>query len=145
MTEGPGGLESDPEGYSSNKRRWSHLFHMSIYRTVGCKEYTYAPNWKSLCEPASLPLTTDYKPTSSELNIRFAEGNHTLNADDAGPYRYRTEELLRELVSQRLVQGYQLVIPPKPRKDVLKGKAPAGKVALCHSRAPAKYVSEMHS
>jgi len=118
MAEGPGWVDSNSEGYTSNKRRWSHLFHTCIYRTVGQAEYNYAPNWKSLCEPASLPITTDYKPDPSELNTRFVEANHLLN--DAGLYSARTEELLRELVAQRLMQGYQLVVPPKSRKSTVR-------------------------
>lgn len=44
---------------------------MHIFSGIGGVSYTntypFPPNWKSLTEPASLPLTTDYFPEASEL------------------------------------------------------------------------------
>lgn len=34
---------------------------------------SFVPNWKSLCEPAVMPLTTDFLPSQSELQTHFAE------------------------------------------------------------------------
>ncbi|KAL6063738.1 DEP domain-containing protein [Balamuthia mandrillaris] len=122
-SQGPGGWQcsTSPDNYSSNRRRWSHLFHESIYSTVEHKEYAYAPNWKSLCEPASLPITTDYCPTDTEFRQNFLESNHTLNADDSGPYKDKTKALLREIVAQRLEQGYQIIVSPPPLHDPSRG------------------------
>ncbi len=39
LNEGPGGLESGLDSYSSSRRRWSHLFHTSIYHTVGTRTF----------------------------------------------------------------------------------------------------------
>ena len=36
------------------------------------------PNWKSLCQPAVLPLTTDYWRAQAELRLNYSEYNHTL-------------------------------------------------------------------
>lgn len=88
MAEGPG-WQTGPN-VSSDRRRWSHLFHQNIYDTVGMKliylvwlslvnlsfptehkEYAYAPNWQSISEPASLPITTDYRPSQPVLYVGF--------------------------------------------------------------------------
>lgn len=46
-----------------NHRRWSHVF------PPGEVEFKHAPgpNWKSLCQPAILPLTTDACPTPEQI------------------------------------------------------------------------------
>jgi hypothetical protein len=89
--------------------------------------YPYPPNWKSLTEPASLPLTTDYFPSPTDLypfifdktytasltssrNKMYTEYNTIISLVDENLYQNNTEALLRELISQRLSQGYQLVV-----------------------------------
>ncbi|KNC71638.1 hypothetical protein SARC_15823, partial [Sphaeroforma arctica JP610] len=48
---------------SYSRRRWSHLEHLTV---AGRRPIQHGPNWKSLCVPACLPLTTDYYPSNEE-------------------------------------------------------------------------------
>lgn len=57
-----------PEKISSTRRRWLHIFSVSGPTGIVANTYPYSsPNWKSLCEPGSLPLTTDYFPSEKDL------------------------------------------------------------------------------
>ena len=40
-------------------------------------------NWKSLTEPAILPLTTDYFPSPAELTSDFVTGSYSVTLPDA--------------------------------------------------------------
>lgn len=91
-----------------NRRRWSHVFppgEVEFKRHAG-------PNWKSLCQPAVLPLTVDYHPAQKELSDeRKYQFNHyeiRLDAMDRSYYKDHSE-LLLELVTQRLIQDFQAV------------------------------------
>jgi hypothetical protein len=71
--------------------------------------------WKSLCSPASLPLTTDYFPSSEELAELYQEYTYTVSLNDEDSVAdkdplVRTETLWLELIAQRLAQGFQLVV-----------------------------------
>jgi hypothetical protein len=71
----------------------------------------HGPHWKSLTQPASLPLTTDYIPSQSELNKDFEESPHTLAfIPEDNVYQDKIDDMMKELISQRLLQGYQLVV-----------------------------------
>eukprot|EP01113_Clastostelium_recurvatum_P024750 TRINITY_DN2956_c0_g3_i1.p1 TRINITY_DN2956_c0_g3~~TRINITY_DN2956_c0_g3_i1.p1 ORF type:complete len:1621 (+),score=302.44 TRINITY_DN2956_c0_g3_i1:34-4896(+) len=113
---------------SSNRRRWSHLwFSPNTYifgRTLKAATNAVAvgnpsipshttsltPNWKSLCEPASLPITTDFFPSQTELNSKYEEYGHVLTLPiGENMYQNNLRLLLMELISQRLAQGYQLI------------------------------------
>lgn len=95
-------------GMSGHLRRWHHVFpqmHRKKKQLV---------KWNSLCTPACLPLTTDYFPTADELSESFQEYTYTVSLNEESfsdnlPLM-RTDQLLMELVSQRLVQGFQAVI-----------------------------------
>ena len=89
---------------SQESRRWSHVFHsgeIEFKRRSG-------PNWKSLCQPAILPITIDYiddlsKVPSTPVNVA------TLGSSDEA-YRYESfSDLLVEMVKQRLIKDYQVV------------------------------------
>ncbi|XP_070501407.1 GATOR complex protein Iml1 isoform X4 [Chironomus tepperi] len=77
-------------------------------------------DWKSLTIPACLPITTDYFPDKRALNNDYVLSIYTLLPDDVNADFMRlravqrkplsTEEVFRELVSQRLSQGFQLII-----------------------------------
>ncbi|CAM9646051.1 unnamed protein product, partial [Phaeothamnion confervicola] len=90
-----------------NRRRWSHVF------PPGEIEFKQMPGpiWKSLCQPAILPLTTDYLPPREEVDRDYKESFWALTLpDDPTNKRYDTDaELLEELVCQRLAQDFQLV------------------------------------
>jgi DEP domain-containing protein 5 len=88
---------------------------------------TSITNWKSLTTPACLPLTTDFFPTDDELKQLYSENTYTVTpADDANPYQddsanemERVEALLVELISQRLSQGFQLIVSNAIEKIVV--------------------------
>lgn len=77
------------------------------------------PNWKSLCQPATLPLTTDYLPSPEQIRWAYTESFYTLTIPDDAPPSSSTsssssscrshQELLDEMVCQRLSQDFQLV------------------------------------
>jgi len=91
-----------------NRRRWSHVFppgEIEFKRQSG-------PNWKSLCQPAVLPLTTDFHPEEYELNdqskYEFSHYSIFIDALDLSYYK-SLDELLMEMVIQRIIQDYQIV------------------------------------
>ncbi|XP_017098288.2 GATOR complex protein Iml1 isoform X1 [Drosophila bipectinata] len=77
-------------------------------------------DWKSLTIPACLPITTDYFPDKRSLNNDYVITDYTLLPDDVNHdyaqsravYRkpLSTEEVCKEIVSQRLAQGFQLIV-----------------------------------
>lgn len=87
-------------------------------------------DWKSLTIPACLPITTDYFPDERSLQIDFLVSDYNLLPDDVNAdyaqqkaiYRppLTTKEVFEELVSQRLAQGFQLIVRPYPRKKPTK-------------------------
>jgi hypothetical protein len=70
-----------------------------------------------------LPITTDFFPEKRSLNNDYVLSNYTLLPDDVNDDFMRlravqrdplkTEEVFKELVSQRLAQGFQLIILPE--------------------------------
>lgn len=84
-------------------RRWQHVFPRPL-RTASVK-------WKSLCSPAALPLTTEHFPTAEQLRTEYQENPYVIsqNEDDEDLVRNR-EELVREMISQRFKQGFQIVV-----------------------------------
>ncbi|CAH1099750.1 unnamed protein product [Psylliodes chrysocephalus] len=77
-------------------------------------------DWKSLTIPACLPITTDYFPDRRALNIDYVVSLYSLlpdsvNADfvqQRSSYKrpLTTVEVFKELISQRLSQGFQLIV-----------------------------------
>lgn len=71
-------------------------------------------DWKSLTIPACLPITTDYFPDQRSLHNDYVVSDYTLLPDsvnaeyaaDRAIYRkpLTTDEVFKELVSQRLAQ-----------------------------------------
>lgn len=70
--------------------------------------------------PACLPITTDYFPDKRALKQDYVVSNYTLLPDDVNDdyasnravYQkpLTTAEVFKELISQRLAQGFQLII-----------------------------------
>ncbi|XP_057663602.1 GATOR complex protein Iml1 isoform X2 [Diorhabda carinulata] len=81
---------------------------------------TTGVDWKSLTIPACLPITTDFFPDRRALNLDYVVSLYSLlpdsvNADfvqQRSSYKrpLTTQEVLKELISQRLSQGFQLII-----------------------------------
>ena len=94
--------------YSYSRLRWSHVFPLG---EIEFKKKA-GPNWKSLCQPAVLPMTIDHFPFFKELNdpskYTFNHYLITLDAMDDRHYKSHTD-LLKEMIVQRLIQNFQLV------------------------------------
>ena len=94
--------------YSYSRLRWSHVFPLG---EIEFKKKA-GPNWKSLCQPAVLPMTIDHFPFLKELNdsskFTFKHYLITLDAMDDRHYKSHTD-LLKEMIVQRLIQNFQLV------------------------------------
>lgn len=84
-------------------------------------------DWKSLTIPACLPLTTDYFPDERSLQVDYLVSDYSLLPDDVNAdysqqravYRrpLNTKEVFVELVSQRLAQGFQLVVRSQSERN----------------------------
>jgi len=102
--------DEELEKISHNRRRWSHVFPLG---ELEFKRHT-GPLWKSLCQPAILPLTIDYFPTPQELDDEekylFSPYLLTLQGLESTYYSSHSE-LLLEMVRQRITQDFQ-VVPP---------------------------------
>ncbi|EWC48619.1 hypothetical protein DRE_01841 [Drechslerella stenobrocha 248] len=86
-------------------RRWQHVFPRPL-RVSTMK-------WKSLCSPAALPLTTEYFPTLEQLANEYSQSPYVIaqnDDDDADEISRNRKELVREMVSQRLSRGFQIVV-----------------------------------
>ncbi|XP_012252064.2 GATOR complex protein Iml1 isoform X6 [Athalia rosae] len=84
-------------------------------------------DWRSLTIPACLPITTDYFPDKRSLQNDYLVSDYNLLPDDVNAdfaqqraiYKkpLTTAEVFKELVSQRLAQGFQLIILPPISKN----------------------------
>ena len=119
---------------TSNRRRWTHIFPHDI---VGSskessnniipfeEEHLTSVDWKSLTIPATLPITTDYFPDQKKIEDDYGFNEYEMFPDDINAdFRDRTpldeksmtrEQIFLELVSQRLAQGFQLVLNAPPQ------------------------------
>lgn len=91
----------------SQYRRWQHVFPRPIK--------TKTMKWKSLCSPASVPLTTEYFPTKQQLETEYQQKPYNISQntdDDLNENTKSREEFLRELIGLRLSQGFQIVVGP---------------------------------
>ncbi|PQE03649.1 putative IML1 Vacuolar membrane protein [Rutstroemia sp. NJR-2017a BBW] len=98
--------ESDAMG-KSVYRRWQHVFPKPIL--------TKTMKWKSLCSPASVPLTTESFPTKHQLDTEYQQKPYNISQnteDELSEVPKTREDFLRELISLRLSQGFQIVIGP---------------------------------
>ena len=79
-------------------------------------------DWKSLTIPATLPITTDYLPDERSLACDYLVNEYELLPENImvdatnqrspiGKSKLSNEEAFLELISQRLAQGFQLIIP----------------------------------
>ncbi|KAG2763975.1 hypothetical protein PC129_g8064 [Phytophthora cactorum] len=123
--------EPGSQHLSSDRRRWSHLFPVSNHiahrsssdilgemATQDGEPLFLGPNWMSLTSPAILPLTTDHFPSPQELRQGYTEAFYTLTIPTTATQsptiecvpRYRNhDELLIEMICQRLARDFQLV------------------------------------
>ncbi|CAK7228135.1 vacuolar membrane-associated protein iml1 [Sporothrix bragantina] len=88
--------------------RWQHVFPRPGEIRV--------MRWKTLCSPASVPLTTEYFPSKAQFESEYQQQPYSVSQEaeeDLLPEVPQTRDnLLRELISLRLSQGFQVVIGP---------------------------------
>ena len=93
---------------------WTHAFTS--------ENRVHAVKWKALCSPASLPLTTEHFPSSSELNTTFEMNPYkvSLNNPDPGDQNLarRRGQLAREMVLHRISDGFQIAVGPMADKII---------------------------
>ncbi|ETV97965.1 hypothetical protein, variant 2 [Aphanomyces invadans] len=99
---------------TSNRRRWSHIFPW----TPECNAIV-GPNWKSLVNPAVLPLTTDFYP--KDLHVNYTESFYSLMLLETKGHH--THQLLVEMICQRLASDFQLVEQPTKATGDMTGEA----------------------
>ncbi|GJC78149.1 vacuolar membrane-associated protein iml1 [Colletotrichum liriopes] len=91
--------------------RWQHVFPRTSEMKV--------MKWKALCCPAAVPLTTEYFPTKEQFDMEYQRQPYVIaqNADDELNEEPKSREgFLRELISLRFSQGFQVVIGPSVAK-----------------------------
>lgn len=87
--------------------RWQHVFPETSEMKI--------QKWKALCCPAAVPLTTEYFPTKSQFDAEYQR--HPYNIDqnfdeDVVDEPKTRKEFVKELMSLRFAQGFQVVIGP---------------------------------
>ncbi|KAI4199696.1 MAG: hypothetical protein LQ350_004418 [Teloschistes chrysophthalmus] len=90
---------------SSRLGRWQHIFPKKL-RASKIK-------WKSLCSPASIPLTTEGFPSADELVLDYESSRYKVDlpVDDELLEQPRSRNwLIREMVAFRFSQGFQVVV-----------------------------------
>ncbi|KAI8141757.1 hypothetical protein BJV82DRAFT_670275 [Fennellomyces sp. T-0311] len=100
--------------FTSHLRRWMHALPR-VDQYEGSRIH-----WRSLTSPACLPLTTDYFPSYEELKEHYRDYMYTVSAsEDVNLYQagdrtlsehIKTANLLTEMISQRLAQGFQIIV-----------------------------------
>lgn len=84
--------------------RWKDVFALGV-KTIN----DFGLHWKSLSQPAILPLTTEYVPPVKDLQSHFKDfSNYQVFCLPTCPF-LDPEALLREMICQRLSHEYQLV------------------------------------
>ncbi|KAK9687602.1 Vacuolar membrane-associated protein Iml1 [Popillia japonica] len=128
-----------PVGHTSGRRRIplppKNISKTFLWGATGEQEWTPAittvneviigVDWKSLTIPACLPITTDYFPDKRALQIDYVVSLYNLlpddvNAESQQKTNYKkpltTIEVFQELISQRLAQGFQLILMPSAKQ-----------------------------
>ncbi|KAK1759336.1 vacuolar membrane-associated protein IML1 [Echria macrotheca] len=110
-TVNPSNPQANDVDMSTLYSRWQHVFPRPSDMQI--------MKWKSLCSPAAVPLTTEYFPTKTQFEAEYQRQpyNVSQNIDDELTEEPKTrDELLRELISLRFSQGFQIVVGPAVAK-----------------------------
>ncbi|TKA77423.1 hypothetical protein B0A55_04817 [Friedmanniomyces simplex] len=82
-------------------RKWQHIFPRAVRPT----EF----KWASMCSPAALPLTTEYKPSVRELQKHFTKKVRRLLLQQGADHgRLGSNHAFSQLIKLRLAYGFQL-------------------------------------
>lgn len=87
--------------------RWQHVFPRTSKMKV--------MKWKALCCPAAVPLTTEYFPSKSQFENEYESKPYNIAQNDDEDVTEETksrEDFLRELISLRFAQGFQVIVGP---------------------------------
>lgn len=107
----PSNPDTDKVDMARLYSRWQHVFvRPSEMRVM---------KWKSLCSPAAVPLTTEYFPTKEQFDREYQRQPYNIDQDEDDELTEEPrsrEEFLRELISLRFSQGFQVVIGPAVAK-----------------------------
>jgi hypothetical protein len=122
----PTRLQHKKQSNTFHRRRWAHLHPSSsglrpTQKAEYIKHFLLKINWQSLTEPACMPLTTDYWPGNSLSNRDEFELNVYTVTDYLDLYP-SSNMLLRELVLQRLHEGFQVYVPDKNQQPTVETK-----------------------
>lgn len=85
--------------------RWQHLYPRKPRASI--------VKWRSLCTPASVPLTTSDFPSGLELEMEYDVASydvHLERSNDMLEVPESRDTLLREMLALRFSHGYQLVV-----------------------------------
>lgn len=87
---------------ASQYRKWQHVFP----RAVSSGSF----KWSSMCSPATLPLTAEYKPSATELDTLYNKKVRRHIISDSASLKDETARVLVErLIDMRLIKGFQIV------------------------------------
>jgi hypothetical protein len=86
---------------ASQYRKWHHVFPKAID--------SGAFKWDSMGAPASLPLSTDFAPTTRELDKHYEHKLRRLILSGLTDSPEESAGLIHKLISLRLARGFQLV------------------------------------
>jgi len=101
----PSNPDANKIDHTSLYSRWQHVFPQPSDMQV--------MKWKSLCAPAAVPLTTEYFPTKAQFDSEYQRQPYNISqeTDDELTEEPRSRDaFLRELVSLRFSQGFQVVV-----------------------------------
>lgn len=87
--------------------RWQHVFP----RTSDMK----VQKWKTLCCPAAVPLTTEYFPAKTQFDAEYQRHPYNVDQnldDDVADEPKSRKEFMKELISMRFSQGFQVIVGP---------------------------------
>ncbi|KAK3116553.1 vacuolar membrane-associated protein iml1 [Teratosphaeriaceae sp. CCFEE 6253] len=100
-------------------RKWQHVFP----RAVSPTEF----KWASMCSPAALPLTTEYKPSARTLERHFTKKVRRLLIPASTDHGHRGgQHALAQLVKLRLSHGFQISATDSPQS----GNEDSGRVLM---------------
>lgn len=101
------------------ERRWSSLF-------IRHRKDETSVNWTSICQPACLPLTSDYLPSLETIASLYNQSRYSISTEQAaGSALLRVDnigrsvgmELVEELICQRLSHGFQICLDSNSEEE----------------------------
>eukprot|EP01036_Dinobryon_divergens_P022546 gene22546-30811_t len=101
--------ESYLRSLTPNRRRWSHVSPAGKNWKVLDYGSDFGLNWKSLTQPAILPMNSDVLPVPSDLKSKYNVQSYSLLNSDSAASFLSPADMICEMICQRLTQEYQLI------------------------------------